>query len=86
MTPAQGEVLLDGADVREVTVRSLREAVAVVSDDPLPVLRQRRREHRLRAAATRAAKRSNEAARRAQAHEFITACPRATTPASASAA
>ena len=32
--PVAGEVLLDGADVREVTVRSVRAAVAVVSDDP----------------------------------------------------
>ena len=29
-----GRVLLDGADVREVDLRSLRQAVAVVSDDP----------------------------------------------------
>jgi ABC-type multidrug transport system fused ATPase/permease subunit len=32
--PAAGSVLLDGADVREVSLRSLRSAVAVVSDDP----------------------------------------------------
>ena len=32
--PVAGQVLLDGADVREVTVRSVRAAVAVVSDDP----------------------------------------------------
>jgi ATP-binding cassette subfamily B protein len=32
--PGSGEVLLDGADVREVDLRSLRHAVAVVSDDP----------------------------------------------------
>ena len=31
---SEGEVLLDGADVREVDLRSLRRAVAVVSDDP----------------------------------------------------
>src|SRR5204863_9452646 len=29
-----GEVLLDGADIRTVQLRSLRKAVAVVSDDP----------------------------------------------------
>jgi ABC-type multidrug transport system fused ATPase/permease subunit len=29
-----GRVLLDGADVREVDLRSLRQAIAVVSDDP----------------------------------------------------
>jgi ATP-binding cassette, subfamily B, bacterial len=32
--PIGGAVLLDGADVREVSVRSVRGAVAVVSDDP----------------------------------------------------
>src|ERR1700677_3001203 len=32
--PVSGEVLLDGANVREVPVRSVRGAVAVVSDDP----------------------------------------------------
>ena len=32
--PVAGEVLLDGADVREVPVREVRGAVAVVSDDP----------------------------------------------------
>src|SRR4029077_18122853 len=31
---SSGRVLLDGADVREVDLRSLRQAVAVVSDDP----------------------------------------------------
>ena len=32
--PVEGEVLLDGADVRDVGLQSLRSAVAVVSDDP----------------------------------------------------
>jgi ATP-binding cassette, subfamily B, bacterial len=32
--PVAGSVLLDGADVREVSLQSLRAAVAVVSDDP----------------------------------------------------
>ncbi len=31
---SDGEVLLDGADVRKVSVSSLRKAIAVVSDDP----------------------------------------------------
>ncbi len=31
---SSGEVLVDGADVREVNLRSLRHSVAVVSDDP----------------------------------------------------
>ncbi len=45
---SEGHVLLDGADVREVDLASLRQAVAVVSRRPLPVQRDRRREHRLR--------------------------------------
>jgi len=32
--PSAGKVLLDGADVRRVSLRSLRSAIAVVSDDP----------------------------------------------------
>ena len=43
-----GQVLLDGADVRTVELRSLRKAVAVVSDDPFLFSGERRREHRLR--------------------------------------
>ncbi len=31
---SSGQVLLDGIDVREVNLRSLRQAIAVVSDDP----------------------------------------------------
>ena len=31
---SSGQILLDGADIREVELRSLRQAVAVVSDDP----------------------------------------------------
>jgi ABC-type multidrug transport system fused ATPase/permease subunit len=72
-----GRVLLDGADVREVDLRSLRQAVAVVSDDPFlfsetvaeniayarmggpPVPREA----------------IEQAARRAQAHEFIERLP-----------
>ena len=41
-------MLLDGADVRDVSLRSLRDAVAVVSDDPFLFSATRRREHRLR--------------------------------------
>jgi len=72
-----GRVLLDGADVREVDLRSLRQAVAIVSDDPFlfsetvaeniayarvggpPVPREA----------------IEQAARRAQAHEFIERLP-----------
>ncbi len=74
---SSGRVLLDGADVREVDLRSLRQAVAVVSDDPFlfsetvaeniayarvggpPVPREA----------------IEQAARRAQAHEFVERLP-----------
>jgi ABC-type multidrug transport system fused ATPase/permease subunit len=74
---SSGRVLLDGADVREVDLRSLRQAVAVVSDDPFlfsetvaeniayarvggpPVPREA----------------IEQAAHRAQAHEFIERLP-----------
>ncbi|MGA2165327.1 MAG: ABC transporter ATP-binding protein [Solirubrobacteraceae bacterium] len=74
---SDGRVLLDGADVREVDLRSLRQAVAIVSDDPFlfsetvaeniayarvggpPVPREA----------------IEQAARRAQAHEFIERLP-----------
>ncbi len=32
--PSAGQILLDGADVRQVSLSSLRRAIAVVSDDP----------------------------------------------------
>jgi ATP-binding cassette subfamily B protein len=75
--PVAGEVLLDGADVREVTVRSVRAAVAVVSDDPFLFSAS--------VAENIAYARGGgppvsiaeieQAAHRAQAHEFITRLP-----------
>jgi ATP-binding cassette subfamily B protein len=74
---SSGRVLLDGTDVREVDLRSLRQAVAVVSDEPFlfsetvaeniayarvggpPVPREA----------------IEQAARRAQAHEFVERLP-----------
>ena len=46
---SEGRILLDGADMRTVDLSSLREAVAVVSDDPFLFSAIGRREHRLRA-------------------------------------
>ncbi len=72
--PVAGEVLLDGANVREVTVRSVRAAVAVVSDDPFLFSASvaeniaYARPHTPRAEV-------EQAARRAQAHEFIERLP-----------
>jgi len=72
-----GRVLLDGADVREVDLRSLRQAVAVVSDDPF-LFSETVAENIAYARVggppvPRAA--IEQAARRAQAHEFVERLP-----------
>jgi ATP-binding cassette subfamily B protein len=69
-----GRVLLDGVDVREVDLRSLRQAVAVVSDDPF-LFSQTVAENiaYARPQATREA--IEAAAARAQAHEFVERLP-----------
>ena len=46
---SSGSVQIDGADVRSVDVSSLRHAIALVTDDPVPVLGHDPRQHRLRA-------------------------------------
>jgi ATP-binding cassette subfamily B protein len=69
-----GQVLLDGADVREVSVRSLRAAIAVVSDDPF--LFSATVAENIAYARPGADREEIElAARRAQAHEFVRRLP-----------
>ncbi len=75
--PVAGEVLLDGADVREVTVRSVRAAVAVVSDDPFlfsASVAENIAYARAGGPPVNAAE-IEQAARDAQAHEFISRLP-----------
>jgi ABC-type multidrug transport system fused ATPase/permease subunit len=69
-----GRVLLDGADVREVDLRSLRQAVAVVSDDPF-LFSETVAENIAYAHPDATREAIVEAARRAQAHEFIERLP-----------
>jgi ABC-type multidrug transport system fused ATPase/permease subunit len=70
-----GQVLLDGADVREVTVRSLRRAIAVVSDDPF--LFSATVAENIAYARPDAPREEIElAVRRAQAHEFVERLPK----------
>ena len=69
-----GRVLLDGVDVREVDLRSLRQAVAVVSDDPF-LFSQTVAENIAYAHPDATLKDIEQAARRAQAHEFIERLP-----------
>jgi ABC-type multidrug transport system fused ATPase/permease subunit len=69
-----GRVLLDGADVREVNLRSLRQAVAVVSDDPF-LFSQTVAENIAYAHPEATREAIEAAATRAQAHEFIERLP-----------
>ncbi len=69
-----GQVLLDGADVREVSLRSLRRAIAVVSDDPF-LFSASVAENIAYARPDAGRKEIELAARRAQAHEFVARLP-----------
>jgi ATP-binding cassette subfamily B protein len=69
-----GRVLIDGADVREVELRSLRRAVAIVSDDPF-LFSATVAENIAYARPGATFEEIERAARRAQAHEFIARLP-----------
>jgi ABC-type multidrug transport system fused ATPase/permease subunit len=71
---SSGSVLIDGADVRDVELRSLRRAVAVVSDDPF-LFSATVAENIAYARPDASAAEIEQAARRAQAHEFIARLP-----------
>jgi ATP-binding cassette subfamily B protein len=72
--PAAGIVLVDGADVRDVQVASLRAQVAVVDDAPF-LFSASVRENIAYARADATDDEIEAAARRAQAHDFITRLP-----------
>jgi ABC-type multidrug transport system fused ATPase/permease subunit len=69
-----GAVLVDGADVREVDVSSLRSAIAVVNDDPF-LFSATVAENIAYARADATQEEIELAARRAQAHGFIARLP-----------
>jgi ABC-type multidrug transport system fused ATPase/permease subunit len=71
---SSGSVLIDGADVRDVELRSLRQAVAVVSDDPF-LFSATVAENIAYARPDASAAEIEQAAGRAQAHEFIARLP-----------
>jgi len=73
--PTVGRVLLDGADVSRVQLRSLRSAIAVVSDDPF-LFSTSVRENIAYARPEASAEEVRVAARRAQADGFISRLPR----------
>jgi ATP-binding cassette subfamily B protein len=72
--PTQGRVLVDGADVRDVDLGSLRRELAIVNDDPFLFSAS---VHENIAYAREDATREEvvEAARRAQAHDFVERLP-----------
>jgi ABC-type multidrug transport system fused ATPase/permease subunit len=72
--PSEGRVLIDGADLRDVDVASVRGAVAITGDDPFLFSTT---VHDNIAYARPSASRAEviDAARRAQAHGFIEALP-----------
>jgi ABC-type multidrug transport system fused ATPase/permease subunit len=71
---SEGAVLLDGADVRTVDLRSLRGAVAIVSDDPF-LFSATVAENIAYARPGAGMEEIEAAAERAQAHEFIVRLP-----------
>ena len=66
---------IDGADVRDVTLTSLRREIGVIAQDPFLFSATVRENLTLRPARGDATRRSSEAARLAQAHEFIERLP-----------
>ncbi len=71
---SEGQVLLDGADVRTVSLSSLREAVAIVSDDPF-LFSASVAENIAYGRPTASMEEIEQAARRAQAYDFVTELP-----------
>jgi ATP-binding cassette subfamily B protein len=71
---SSGQILLDGADIRTVQLRSLRQAVAVVSDDPF-LFSATVAENIAYGRPGASAEEIEDAARRAQAYEFVRALP-----------
>jgi ATP-binding cassette subfamily B protein len=72
--PSRGEVLIDGADLRSVDVRSLRSQVAFVADDSF-LFSASVAENIAYARPTAGREEIERAARRAQAHGFIERLP-----------
>jgi ATP-binding cassette subfamily B protein len=72
--PSAGRVVLDGADVRSVTMHSLREAVGVVSDDPF-LFSATVAENIAYARPGASREEIEDAARLAQAYEFVVRLP-----------
>ena len=72
--PSEGEVLVDGADLRTIDVHSLRKSIAFVADDSF-LFSATVAENIAYARPDATPEQIEVAARRAQAHEFIAALP-----------
>jgi ATP-binding cassette subfamily B protein len=70
----EGQVLVDGADVREVQLQSLRRHIALVTDEPF-LFSASVHENIAYARSDASRDEVEQAARRAQAHEFIAELP-----------
>jgi ATP-binding cassette subfamily B protein len=71
---SEGQILLDGADIRTVSLSSLREAVAVVSDDPF-LFSVSIAENIAYGRPSASIQEIEQAARRAQAYDFVMELP-----------
>jgi ATP-binding cassette subfamily B protein len=71
---SEGQVLLDGADIRTVSLSSLREAVAIVSDDPF-LFSASVAENIAYGRPSASMEEIEQAARRAQAYDFVMDLP-----------
>jgi ABC-type multidrug transport system fused ATPase/permease subunit len=71
---SEGRILLDGADIRTVSLSSLREAVAVVSDDPF-LFSASVAENIAYGRPSASMEEIAQAARRAQAYDFVMELP-----------
>jgi ABC-type multidrug transport system fused ATPase/permease subunit len=69
-----GAILLDGADIRDVSLSSLRQAIAVVSDDPF-LFSASVAQNIAYGRPSACLEDIEEAARRAQAYDFVTRLP-----------
>ena len=71
---SSGQILLDGADIRDVTLSSLRQAIAVVSDDPF-LFSASVAQNIAYGRPSASQQEIEQAARRAQAYEFVMRLP-----------
>ena len=85
-TSTGGAVRIDGRDVRDLQLASLRDKIGIVAQDTFLFNDTVADQHRLRPARTRPANRSSRPRATRWPRNSSAACRRATTPSSASAA